>query len=79
LLLIFNETMFYNNTISKKISFYVNFGFLNLFLDIWIQNPDPDSEYVSRIQAQFECGSNRIRIRNTAQERSFSFWNYISS
>jgi hypothetical protein len=22
----------------------VNFGFLNLFLDIWIQNPDPDSE-----------------------------------
>ncbi len=25
----------------------VNFGFLNLFLDIWIQNPDPDSEYGS--------------------------------
>jgi hypothetical protein len=43
----------------------VNFGFLNLFLDIWIQNPDPDSEYGSgsRIQAQIECGSNRIRIR----------------
>ncbi len=46
----------------------VNFGFLNLFFDIWIQNPDPDSEYGSgsRIQAQIECGSNRIRIRNTA-------------
>jgi hypothetical protein len=25
----------------------VNFGYLNLFLDIWIQNPDPDSEYGS--------------------------------
>ncbi len=48
----------------------VNFGFLNLFLDIWIQNPDPDSEYGSgsRIQAQIECGSNRIRIRNTGGE-----------
>jgi hypothetical protein len=46
-------------------SVIVNFGFLNLFLDIWIQNPDPDSEYGSgsRIQAQIECGSNRIRIR----------------
>ncbi len=45
----------------------VIFGFLNLFLDIWIRNPDPDSEYGSgsRIQAQIECGSNRIRIRNT--------------
>ncbi len=31
---------------------------------------DPDSEYGSgsRIQAQIECGSNRIRIRNTAYQ-----------
>ncbi len=110
LLLTYNETMLYNNTISKKISILcdnfltvrykiklprvisswksemklwlkfqlnqsiflflslksviVNFGFLHLFLDTWIQNPDPDSEYGSRIQAQIECGSNRIR--NTA-------------
>ncbi len=56
----------------------VNFGFLNLFLDIWIQNPDPDSEYGSgsRIQAQIECGSNRIRIRNTAFE-SINCWNIL--
>jgi hypothetical protein len=25
----------------------VNFSFLNLFLDTWIRNPDPDSEYGS--------------------------------
>ncbi len=46
-------------------SVLVNFSFFNLFLDTWIRNPDPDSEYGSgsRIQAQFECGSTRIRIR----------------
>jgi hypothetical protein len=43
----------------------VNFGFLNLFLDIWIRNPDPEYGSGSQIQAQIECGSNRIRIRNT--------------
>jgi hypothetical protein len=31
-------------------SVIVNFGFLNLFLDIWIRNPDPDSEYGSRLK-----------------------------
>jgi hypothetical protein len=41
------------------------FWLLNLFLDIWVRNPDPDSEYGSWIQAQIECGSNRIRIQNT--------------
>jgi hypothetical protein len=48
----------------KILSVIVNFGFLNLFLDIWIQNPD--SEYGSGIQAQIEYRSNRIQIRNTA-------------
>jgi hypothetical protein len=44
------------------------FWLSNLFLDIWIRNSDPDSEYgsESRIQALLECGSNRIHIRNTA-------------
>jgi hypothetical protein len=41
--------------------------FKPIFRDL---DPDPDSEYGSRIQAQIECGSNRvlirIRIRNTA-------------
>jgi hypothetical protein len=46
-------------------SVIINFSFLNLFLDIWIRNPDPDSEFGSgsRIQAQIECRSNRVRIR----------------
>jgi hypothetical protein len=47
-------------------SVIVNFGFLNLFLDIWIRSPDSEYGSGSRIQAQIECGSNRIRIRNTA-------------
>jgi hypothetical protein len=51
----------------KILSVIVNFGFLNLFLDIWIRNLDADSEYGSgsRIHAQIECGSNRLRIQNT--------------
>ncbi len=31
----------------KILSVIVNFVFLNQFLDIWIRNPDPDSEYGS--------------------------------
>ncbi len=56
----------------------VNFGFLNLFLDTWIRNPDPGSEYGSgsRTQAQIECGSNRIWIRiwNTGYLLGIRIW-----
>jgi hypothetical protein len=39
-----------------------DFGFLNLFLDIWIQNPDPDSE----------CGSGSRLKLNADPTRSGS-------
>jgi hypothetical protein len=55
----------------KILSVIVNFGFLNLFLDTWIQNPDLDFEYRSRIQAQIECGSNWIQIRIWIQNTEF--------
>jgi hypothetical protein len=55
-----NRSIFMFSSLKSVI---VNFGFLNLFLDIWIRIPEYGSG--SRIQAQIECGSNRIRIRNT--------------
>jgi hypothetical protein len=44
----------------------VNFGFLNLFLDIWIQNPDPDSEYGSRLKLNADpTGSGTLSTCNS--------------
>jgi hypothetical protein len=57
-----NRSIFLFSSLKSVIG---NFCFLNLFLDIWIRNPDSEYGSGSRIQAQIECGPNRIRIRNT--------------
>ncbi len=47
-------------------SVIVNFGFLNLFLDIWTRNTDPDSEYGSGFRIRIRIpdqGPNLMRIQ----------------
>jgi hypothetical protein len=56
-------------------SVIVNFGFLHLFLDIWIQNPDPDSEYGSGLKLNADpTGSGSETLPMAVQYNNTDQW-----